>query len=227
MRLVFCPLAQANLKQSQAGCEIFSRDGKGSLISLLYDEVMSTISKALVVLAFVSLGRAQAQVESPPQAFEGDSTEMVVPGQQDSLTRDTLSWQDACWGQALVEATRAAADSYREKPGERLCYRYVKQGVSQALGISLSGGSAYLAANQLAGSDHFREASVKASDLPGLPAGSIVVWGKSKKRPHGHISVADGQGKEISDRVRPQITGYGTQLRVFLPVCQVWSGGAP
>lgn len=149
-----------------------------------------------------------------------DSLE-VVESRPDSVqfAQDTLELSPACWGQELAQAARQAADSYREKPGQRLCYRYVKQAVSQAVGLSLTGPSAYLAARQLAASERFQEVSLKPEQLKNLPAGSIVVWGRNKKHPHGHVSVADGQGHEISDRVRPQITAYGTTLRVFVPEC--------
>lgn len=165
------------------------------------------------------MGRVQAQVETAP-APPVDSLEMLEHRSHDQGAEpDTLVLSPACWGEELAQAAREAANSYREKPGERLCYRYVKQAVSQALGLSLSGPSAYLAARQLADSKHFEEAQWQPGQLGGLPAGSIVVWGRSKKHPHGHISVADGQGREISDRVRPQITSYGTKLKVFVPRC--------
>jgi hypothetical protein len=181
------------------------------------------ISKSLAMLSLLSLGRAQAQLPQAP-SLEPDSLEVVEFGLgADSLRTDTLYLEPACWGEQLAEATRVAADSYREKPGQRLCYRYVKQGVSQALGLSLTGASAYMAAQQLAATDQFREVKLKPADLKSLPAGSIVVWGRSKKHPHGHVSVADGEGREISDRVRPQITNYGTKLRVFVPECQEWA----
>lgn len=184
------------------------------------------ISKSLAMLSLLSLGRAQAQLPTLAPNVEPDSLEIVEPHLGvgvDTLRADTFQLEPACWGKQLAEATRAAADSYREKPGQRLCYRYVKQGVSQALGLSLTGASAYMAAQQLAAADQFREVKLKPDDLKSLPAGSIVVWGRSKKHPHGHVSVADGEGREISDRVRPQITGYGTKLRVFVPQCQEWA----
>lgn len=157
-----------------------------------------------------------------------DSLELVMA--TDSFARTdtaTLAFEDTLdVGQRILQATLEAANSYKEKPGERLCYRYVKQGLRTALGVSLTGGHAYQAAAQLAKSDVFMEVSKKTSELPSLPAGSVVVWHRSKSRPHGHISVADGQGKEVSDRVRSQLTSYGTTVRVFVPMttAQSWSG---
>lgn len=189
---------------------------------------MHMIGKALTILSLLQLTPARAQeVPLNPETFP-DSLELFVAA--DSFARSdtaTLAFEDAFdVGQRILEATLEAANSYKEKPGERLCYRYVKQGLRTALGVSLTGGHAYQAAAQLARLDLFTEVSKKTSELPSLPAGSVVVWNRSKARPHGHISVADGQGKEVSDRVRDQLTGYGTTVRVFVPAATVqsWSG---
>ena len=188
---------------------------------------MSTLSKALTFFSLVTLSSVQAQ-QLPAPELPVDSLEMVDL-QTDSLvaSQDTLEWTPQCWGQALARAAQESADSYREKPGQRLCYRYVKQAVSQALGLTLTGPSAYLAARQLATSEHFQEMPLRSDQLSSLPAGSIVVWGRSKQHPHGHVSIADGKGHEISDRLRPQITNYGTSLRVFVPECEGFSPPAP
>jgi len=100
------------------------------------------------------------------------------------------------------------------------CYAGVADAVSRALGTSLWGKSAYMAANILARTPGFQEhKNIKAADLPKLPAGAIVVWGKTGPSPHGHISVSLGNGKEASDHVdvqRTQLRGH-TNFRVFMP----------
>ncbi|MCA9552485.1 MAG: single-stranded DNA-binding protein [Myxococcales bacterium] len=47
----------------------------------------------------------------------------------------------------------------------------------------------------------------------------IVVWGKTAASPHGHISVALGDGREASDHIQSQITSLrgATNYRVFIP----------
>jgi len=85
--------------------------------------------------------------------------------------------------------------------------------------VHLHGASAYMAADQLARSAKFREVQVPSRELGKLPAGAIVVWGKTGRSPHGHISVALGDGREASDHIARQKTslrGY-TNARVFLP----------
>lgn len=102
----------------------------------------------------------------------------------------------------------------RCRPG--YCYRGVKHHLRQ-IGVNLTGGSAYQAADQLARSGRFREVQVPRSQLRSLPAGAVVVWNRGNGRRHGHISIAMGDGREASDRVRRQITNYPNSFRVFVP----------
>jgi LysM repeat protein len=105
-------------------------------------------------------------------------------------------------------------------------------GVNNALAaVGVGGrGHAYQKAEMLARDPHFREANISASDLPNLPRGAVIVWGRSGAKPYGHVAVALGDGREASDHIQRQITGgrYGTdfgngpdpqgrQFRVFLP----------
>jgi len=107
------------------------------------------------------------------------------------------------------------------------CYTGVANALSRA-GIEVSGLSAYLAADQLARHDSFREVKVSRSQLSKLPAGAVVVWDRSPNAAlrrqgggyaHGHISIANGKGQEMSDFIGPQSTNYyaSKHFRVFLP----------
>lgn len=92
-------------------------------------------------------------------------------------------------------------------------------------------GHAYQKAEQLARNPRFREVNMSPSQLASLPAGAVVVWGKSAAKPYGHVSVALGDGREASDHVARQIASrgrYGTDfgngsdpqgrvVRVFIP----------
>jgi hypothetical protein len=100
------------------------------------------------------------------------------------------------------------------------CYNAVWVSIFKQFGDFLRGDSAYMAANQLAVSGKFKELKVGNSELDKLPAGSVVVWGKTPKSPNGHISIALGDGREASDHIAGQLTnlrGY-SNYRVFLPV---------
>lgn len=120
-------------------------------------------------------------------------------------------------GQRLASVAQRVANN-RNTVG--WCYTAVADSVSRAIGVSLWGKSAYMAAPILAQNDKIREVKgVKASTLPKLPAGAIVVWGKTGVSPHGHISVALGDGREASDHIdrqRTQLRGH-TNFRVFMP----------
>lgn len=115
------------------------------------------------------------------------------------------------WGRALA----ADAGSNANGPGG-YCYKWVGQALARH-GVNVSGASAYMGADQLAKNPKFREVSVPADQLKSLPPGAVVVWNKGPGHPHGHISIALGDGREASDKIRNQITNYGTSHRVFIP----------
>jgi hypothetical protein len=85
------------------------------------------------------------------------------------------------------------------------CFRGVKRALRK-VGITLTGGEAYMAKNQLAGSEEFQQVSIN-----NLHVGDILVHGASARHPHGHIAVYLGNGKEASDHIGHLITGarYG------------------
>lgn len=108
-----------------------------------------------------------------------------------------------------------------------LCYTGVGLALEKA-GVEVTGFSAYMAAEQLEKHPDFREIKIKASQLPQLPAGAVVVWDRSPNSDewrlgrgyaHGHISIADGKGHEMSDYIDQQRTSYyaSNSFRVFLP----------
>lgn len=99
------------------------------------------------------------------------------------------------------------------------CYRGVARALARE-GITVTGGSAYMAADQLAGMpDKFQEVEVSPDELRNLPRGAVVVWGQTGASPHGHISVALGDGREASDHIQSQITSLrgASNYRVFIP----------
>lgn len=117
-------------------------------------------------------------------------------------------------GSKLAEIARAEATNGDSKGG--LCYRDVSRSLAK-IGITATGASAYMAADQLAKNPKVKEMKVAQSELTKLPAGAIVVWNKGNGHEHGHISISTGDGKEASDLMRNQITNYGTSFRVFMP----------
>lgn len=118
-------------------------------------------------------------------------------------------------GKALAAAAARVA-SRRNTVGR--CYAGVAEAVDIAIGRFLWGMSAYMAADQLAKHPKFKEITVSASALRTLPPGAIVVWRKTGRSPHGHISVALGDGREASDHIARQMTSLrgDTGVRVFI-----------
>uniref|UniRef100_A0A7C4R4R5 CHAP domain-containing protein n=1 Tax=candidate division CPR3 bacterium TaxID=2268181 RepID=A0A7C4R4R5_UNCC3 len=125
-------------------------------------------------------------------------------------------------GKRLAKRAEITALKNRTKTGKQRtgkCYKYVSAAVYQEMKVLLTGGSAYMAAEQLARSKRFKEVRVaEPENLKILPAGVIVVWGKTERSPHGHIAIASGDGREISDHIAPQRTHLRTyrNYRVFL-----------
>jgi hypothetical protein len=118
-------------------------------------------------------------------------------------------------GVSLAESARDTAQSMNSTGW---CYRGVAQAVARATGVQLTGGSAYMAADQLASNPKFIEISVSPELLKDLPPGAIVVWDRTDASPHGHISVSLGNGQEASDHIQQQMTSLrGAQnYRVFV-----------
>lgn len=96
------------------------------------------------------------------------------------------------------------------------CYAAVAEAIEAHVPPFLWGMSAWMAADQLAASPSFRELSVSGADLPALPAGTVVVWEQGSS-PHGHISIALGDGREASDHIAAQMTSHygGGRPRAF------------
>lgn len=101
------------------------------------------------------------------------------------------------------------------------CLGGVNDTLNAAYGFSFGHGSAYQADADLANNAGFTNITSKYStpeSLANLPAGAIVVWDKSDNYPHGHISIALGDGREASDCFRTQIKHLGTSsFHVYMP----------
>ena len=122
-------------------------------------------------------------------------------------------------GEQLAERARQIAAA-RNRTGK--CYRYASKAIEEVVpDIEFWGIAAATGAEILDQDPRFRELKgLDPADLPYLPAGAVVVWGKTRKSKYGHISIALGDGREASDHIAPQITslrGY-TNFRVFIPL---------
>lgn len=142
----------------------------------------------------------------PPYSSGYNNAPPISPGALSSATPT---------GRTLVNSVMNCPVPPNCRPG--YCYRGVKHHLRR-VGVNLTGGSAYQAADQLAQRpDKFREVQVSRDQLRSLPPGAVVVWNRSRGRPHGHISIATGDGREASDKIRNQITNRRATYRVFIP----------
>ena len=146
--------------------------------------------------------QAQAQPEDHSQSRRQESSPF---GPYNAAVGQRLA------NEAIAEANRTNTIGW--------CYRHVANVVDVVIGRFLTGNDAYMAADQFA--NHPRFSEISTSNLAGLPAGAIVVWGRgdTQRTRSGHISISLGDGREASDHIDLQMTyhpGNG-RARVFVP----------
>lgn len=160
--------------------------------------------------------------------FQGDQG-LQVNGKLGPTTLKCLEnpLRETAFGRRLCRAGRNEALNLGGYTSLGKCYTGVGNALERA-GVKVTGLSAYMAANQLARDPRFHEVKLPASSLPKLPAGAVVVWDRSASAAlrargagwaHGHISIADGKGHEMSDYIDAQRQEYyaSNRFRVFLP----------
>ncbi len=170
---------------------------------------MKTV-KTVVLLSALILSSCNA-LEMPNSLAAGALTPGIAPGNLSGHSSgSTFSTMNAQKGQRMAQFAEANTSG-----GTGWCYRHVAQAVHSVYDPFLWGEHAYMAADQLASSPHFVETT---ASLEKLPAGAVVVWEQGDS-PSGHISIARGDGMEISDHVARQMTRHygGGSPRVFLP----------
>lgn len=120
------------------------------------------------------------------------------------------------FARTIVSSARAVASSMSSVG---YCYRGVKRALRK-VGVELTGGQAFMAKRQLERQPNFRKVPMK-----NLQPGDILVHGKSRAHPHGHIAVYLGNGKEASDHIGRLVTGrrYGgtTVFRAVNPTTEI------
>lgn len=156
-------------------------------------------------------------------SFSAEDTGGAFPKYKFSpATQSASSLSSGSMGDRLASTSEKIVNGRRSPGG--WCLKNVADAMDKAgFGPVTRQPSAYMFAPFLARNSKFTEASVAPKDLAKLPRGAVVVWGKGTT-PHGHISIADGKGNELSDYVgRQRVTqarrdgkAYGPP-RVFIP----------
>jgi hypothetical protein len=120
--------------------------------------------------------------------------------------------------QKLAQAGRDVANGNPNSTGK--CYNRVAKAMEkvtvngEALDSKLSGMSAYMAADQLKGDNRFTE--VTGTSV--MEEGDIIVYGANASggHPHGHIEIAQGNGKATSDYIGDVNSGKAySSTRIF------------
>lgn len=128
-------------------------------------------------------------------------------------TTDLSQVEGSDFGKRLAAQAEKTARSINT-PG--LCLKGVND-TMQAMGLPVQReASAYMALDNFRNNPRFKEVQVSRDQLRSLPPGAVVIWDKGSGLPHGHISVALGDGREASSTVRNQLN-LKTKFHVFLP----------
>lgn len=178
----------------------------------------------LLMLMMGMMGARQGQNAAPSSTGSGEASPVgAADGGSSSAPASEASSAapSSNVGGASANGRTLAAAAEKEAKAEGTtgwCYRGVSRAL-KSIGVSATGESAYMAADQLARNPKFREVKVSNDKLSSLPPGAVVVWNKGPGHPHGHISVALGDGREASDHIQKQISNMsGCTQRVFMPV---------
>ena len=145
----------------------------------------------------VEWDESEPWVDEPWDDDLEDDTDLVLEDAEPQLLN--MFPQTSIGGNLASEGLRMA----KKYDSIGRCYAAVADAIDHKVAVFLWGNDAYQAAEQIAARKDFKEytSSISASQLPSLPAGAVVVWGKTSASPHGHISIASGNGQEYSDHV--------------------------
>ena len=126
---------------------------------------------------------------------------------------DLKNVQGSDFGKKLASQAEKTANQINT-PG--LCLKGVNDAM-QAMGLPVHReAAAWMAVDDFQKNPKFKEVKVSKDQLKSLPAGAVVIWDKGSGLPYGHISVALGDGREASSKVRNQLL-LNTNFHVFLP----------
>lgn len=190
-------------------------------MQMLFQEVLSSTGGGGVASASPSFGASSsgsglgnflggsssAGGPSSPSTGGPHSSSSTAP------TTDLSNVKGTDFGKKLAAQAEKTARSINT-PG--LCLKGVND-TMQAMGLPVQReASAYMALDNFRNNKHFQEVNVSRDKLKSLPPGAVVIWDKGSGLPHGHISVALGDGREASSTVRNQLS-LKTNYHVFLP----------
>ncbi|MBN9414169.1 MAG: CHAP domain-containing protein [Candidatus Eremiobacteraeota bacterium] len=171
--------------------------------------VLSTMQQMQTLLGEMYLMLKTLMGGNPPEAAQSGTS----VDKSSAPTTDLKDVQGSDFGKKLATQAEKTANQINT-PG--LCLKGVNDAM-QAMGLPVHReAAAWMAVDDFQKNPRFREVKVSKSQLKSLPAGAVVIWDKGSGLPYGHISVALGDGREASSKVRNQLL-LNTNFHVFLP----------
>ena len=203
---------QAGTSASDLQNELTALNNQSSSINLIFATIMQ-LEQSIESENLANYSTNAASGVSNVAATTGtNAVTSATTGLSDNAKVDTQT------GKKLAEAVVSCINTNGSTTG--WCLRGVNRAMSKVYGYGFSFGSAYQALGALQSDSNFVEITGQypnASDLKNLPAGAIVVWGNNSAHPHGHISIALGDGREASDHIANQYTNSGNGYHIFMP----------
>lgn len=177
-----------------------------------------------------AVSSAKSELQSA-QSYVGDINSAINKLDNRDVKKEySLNKYDEEEGQRLVDTAKQMLAEYGESHG--WCATGVSRTINMAYGIKMGGNGCDWDTNmeKLVEKGMFAEVTEEypsAGDLSSLPAGAVVCWeattgegnGGAK---YGHVTIADGNGGEISDHYQSSIYksvgGRSDTYRIFIPV---------
>lgn len=204
--------ALQRLENPMAGPQMMPQMGALKQMEMLMGE-MYMLLQALMGRAPMTDGASTSADSSPAPISNTNSSNASKSTSSTAPTTDLKNVQGSDFGKKLAAQAEKTANQINT-PG--LCLKGVNDAM-QAMGLPVHReAAAWMAVDDFQKNPKFKEVKVSKDQLKSLPAGAVVIWDKGSGLPYGHISVALGDGREASSKVRNQLL-LNTNFHVFLP----------
>lgn len=177
-----------------------------------------------------AVSSAKSELQSA-QSYVGDINSAINKLDNRDVKKEySLNKYDEEEGQRLVDTAKQMLAEYGESHG--WCATGVSRTINMAYGIKMGGNGCDWDTNmeKLVEKGMFAEVTEEypsAGDLSSLPAGAVVCWEATTGKgnggaKYGHVTIADGNGGEISDHYQSSIYksvgGRSDTYRIFISV---------
>lgn len=173
---------------------------------------------------------AKSEIESAQNYVNEINTAINNLDNKEIEKEYSMNQYDAEEGERLVDVAKQMLGRYGSSTG--YCATGVSRTMSMAYGISMGGNGCDWDTNmdKLVAEGMFTEVTSDyptSGDLSSLPAGAVVCWEATGGTngggaQYGHVTIADGNGGEISDHyasnIYTSIGGRSDTYRIFIPV---------